>query len=152
MLWLVVGAEKKEMKKKVWSSLLPLLLHLHDQNKSVAKASQEALRSAGLFLKWRQLEHMAETGQAWRISECLLAKKRSRAMAYLRQSLHYLHSWQEPLRWEAVRFIGLVGRCVREQQHMEYIRHVLKGAMKDTSPLVSSLATQTLLILGQRRL
>ena len=27
-------------------------------------------------------------------------------MAYLHQSLHYLHSWQEPLRWEAVRFIG----------------------------------------------
>ncbi|XP_037243121.1 maestro heat-like repeat-containing protein family member 7 isoform X4 [Falco rusticolus] len=148
VMWLVVGAEKKKMKKKVWSSLLPLLLHLHDQNKSVAKASQEALRSAGLFLKWRQLVHMAETGQAWRISECLLAKKRSRAMAYLRQSLHYLHSSQEPLRWEAVRFIGLVGRCVREQWYLEYIRHVLKGAMKDTSPLVSSLATQTLHILG----
>lgn len=34
---LVVGAEKKQMKKKVWDSLLPLLLHLHDQDKSVAK-------------------------------------------------------------------------------------------------------------------
>lgn len=34
---LVVGAEKKKMKKKVWDSLVPLLFHLHDQDKSVAK-------------------------------------------------------------------------------------------------------------------
>ncbi|KFW62464.1 hypothetical protein AS28_10154, partial [Pygoscelis adeliae] len=29
---LVVGAEKKKMKKEVWDSLLPLLFHLHDQD------------------------------------------------------------------------------------------------------------------------
>lgn len=34
---LVVGAEKKKMKKVVWDSLLPLLFHLHDQDESVAK-------------------------------------------------------------------------------------------------------------------
>ena len=34
---LVVGAEKKKMKKEVWDSLVPLLFHLHDQDKSVAK-------------------------------------------------------------------------------------------------------------------
>ncbi|NXK03941.1 MROH7 protein, partial [Herpetotheres cachinnans] len=102
---LVVGAKKKMMKKKVWGSLLPLLLHLHDQDKSVAKASQEALCSAGRFLKWGQLVQLAKTGQAWRIGECLLARNRSRAMDYLRQSQLYLQSPQEPLRWEAVRFI-----------------------------------------------
>ncbi|NWH19897.1 MROH1 protein, partial [Grus americana] len=66
---LVVGAEKKMMNKEVWDSLLPLLLHLHDQNKSVAKASQEALRSAGRFLKWEQLAQLDGIEQGWRISE-----------------------------------------------------------------------------------
>ncbi|NXI38761.1 MROH5 protein, partial [Galbula dea] len=102
---LVVDAEKKKMKKEVYDSLLPLLFHLHDQNKSVAKASQEALCSAGQFLKWRQLAQLAETAQAWRISECLLYRNRSRANDYLHQSQPYLQSPQELLRLEAVRFI-----------------------------------------------
>lgn len=37
VIGLVVGAEKKMMKKEVWNSLVPLLFHLHDQNKTVAK-------------------------------------------------------------------------------------------------------------------
>ncbi|NXW04396.1 MROH7 protein, partial [Fregetta grallaria] len=102
---LVVGAEKQKMKKVVWDSLLPLLFHLHDQDKNVVKASQEALCSAGRFLKWRQLAQLAETTQAWRISECLLARKKSRAKDYLNQSQFYLQSPQETLRREAVRFI-----------------------------------------------
>ncbi|XP_052632027.1 maestro heat-like repeat-containing protein family member 6 [Harpia harpyja] len=149
---LVVGAEKKKMKKKVWDSLLPLLFHLHDQDKSVAKASQEALRSAGQFLKWGQLAQLAETAQAWRICECLLARKRSRAKDYLCQSQTYLQSPQEPLRQEAVRFIGLIGRDVDEHKKVQYIREILQGTSKDTSPLVSSLATQMVLILGRGRL
>ncbi|NXX05054.1 MROH5 protein, partial [Larus smithsonianus] len=102
---LVVGAEKKQMKKKVWDSLLPLLLHLHDQDKSVAKASQKALCSASRFLKWRQLAQLDETAQVWRICECLLARNRSKAKDYLHQSQPYLKSLQESLRREAVRFI-----------------------------------------------
>ncbi|XP_075370097.1 maestro heat-like repeat-containing protein family member 6 [Mycteria americana] len=152
VMGLVVGAEKKKMKKEVWDSLLPLLFHLHDQNKSVAKASQEALHSAGRFLKWEQLAQLAETAQAWRISECLLARKRSRAKDYLRQSQPYLQSPQESLRREAVRFIGLIGRQVDEHEKMEYVREVLQGARKDASPLVSSLATQMVLILRRGRL
>lgn len=34
---LVVGRERRKMKKQVHSSLVPLLLHLHDENKSVAQ-------------------------------------------------------------------------------------------------------------------
>ncbi|NXV12526.1 MROH5 protein, partial [Cepphus grylle] len=102
---LVVGTEKKQMKKKVWHSLLPLLFHLHDQDKSVAKASQEAVCSASHFLKWRQLAQLDETAQVWRICECLLARNRSKAKDYLHQSQPYLKSPQESLRREAVRFI-----------------------------------------------
>ncbi|GAB0194588.1 maestro heat-like repeat-containing protein family member 6 [Grus japonensis] len=130
---LVVGAEKKMMNKEVWDSLLPLLLHLHDQNKSVAKASQEALRSAGRFLKWEQLAQLDGIEQGWRISERLLARKKSKVKDYLHQCQPYLHSPQEILRREAVRFI------------------VLQSAKTDVSPLVSSLATQTVLLLRQER-
>ncbi|NXS45435.1 MROH7 protein, partial [Balaeniceps rex] len=105
MMGLVVRADKKKMKKKVWDSLLPLFFHLHDQDKNVAKASQEALCSAGRFLKWGQLVQLAKTAQTWRISGCLLARDRSRTKDYLRQSQLYLQSLQEPLRQEAVRFI-----------------------------------------------
>ncbi|NWQ96345.1 MROH7 protein, partial [Burhinus bistriatus] len=104
-LELVVGAEKKKMKKEVCDILLPLLFHLHDQDKSVAKASQAALCSTGRFLKWGQLAQLAETAQAWRICECLLARNRSKAKDYLHQNQFYLQSPQEPLRQEAVRFI-----------------------------------------------
>ncbi|NXK20111.1 MROH5 protein, partial [Arenaria interpres] len=100
----VVGPEKKKMKTQVWDSLLPLLFHLHDEDESVAKASQEALCSAGQFLKWRPLAELTELAQAWRMCECLLARK-SKAKDYLQQSQPYLQSPQEPLRWEAVRFI-----------------------------------------------
>ncbi|NXN21524.1 MROH7 protein, partial [Nycticryphes semicollaris] len=102
---LVVGAEKKKMKKEVWDSVLPLLLHLHDEDESVAKASQEALCSAGRFLKWRPLAELTEIAQAWRTCERLLARNRSKAKDYLQQSQPYLQSPQESLRREAVRFI-----------------------------------------------
>ncbi|KAM9227652.1 maestro heat-like repeat-containing protein family member 6 isoform 1-T2 [Leptosomus discolor] len=149
---IVVGAEKQKMKKEVWDSLLPLLLHMHDQDKSVAKASQEALASAGRLLKWGQLVQLAETAQAWRISECLLARKKSKAKDYLHQSQPYLQSPQEPLRQEAVRFIGLVGRHMDGHKNVQYVTQVLQGAREDASPLVSSLATQTVLILEGQRL
>ncbi|KGL90093.1 Maestro heat-like repeat-containing protein family member 1, partial [Charadrius vociferus] len=183
---LVVGAKTKKMKKKVWDSLVPLVLHLHDKDNNVAKnpppcpqlpfshccpdgwggtcapggggsisashqASQEALCSAGRLLKWGQLVQLADTAQAWRICECLLARNRSKAKDYLYQNHPYLQSPQEHLRWEAVRFIGLIGRQMNEDKEMEYVTEVLEDARKDISPLVSSLATQTVLILRPRR-
>ncbi|XP_071617353.1 maestro heat-like repeat-containing protein family member 7 [Heliangelus exortis] len=138
--------ENKTMRKKVWDSLLPLVFHLHDQNKSVVMASQEALCRAGQFLQWEKLKQLAKTGQGQMILECLLARK-NRTQDYLLQSQHYLQSPQELLRCEAVRFIGLIGRHVEEQQKREHIRRVLQGAKNDPELLVSSLASQTLHIL-----
>ncbi|XP_054033841.1 uncharacterized protein LOC128899358 [Dryobates pubescens] len=115
------------------------------------QASQEALRSAGHFLNWRRLAQLAGTQQAWSIRERLLSKNRSRAKDYLHQSQSYLRNPQEALRLEAVRFIGLIGRLMDEREDMEHVREVLEDARTDDSPLVSSLLTQTILILGQRR-
>ncbi|NXC49347.1 MROH7 protein, partial [Penelope pileata] len=105
-LGFVQGSEKRKMKKELYRSLVPLCLHLHDEDRSVAKAAQEAFLGATRLLRWRQLEHLAETGQFWQIGECMLVQRRnSRAQDYLSQSLPYLQSPQEPLRLEAVRFL-----------------------------------------------
>nr|XP_021142028.1 maestro heat-like repeat-containing protein family member 7 isoform X3 [Columba livia] len=106
---LVVGAEKKMMRQEVWDSLLPLLFHLYDQDRNVAQAAQEALCRAGRFLKWEELQKLAKTVQAWRISELLLSKEEHNYRNYVRMSQLYLKSPQEPLRQEAVRFIVLEG-------------------------------------------
>ncbi|OXB66769.1 hypothetical protein ASZ78_003014 [Callipepla squamata] len=106
-LSLVERSEKKKMRKEVYRSLLPLCLHLHDEEECVAEASQKALLGAARFLRWRRLEHLVQTAQFQQIGECMLAKRRkSAAQDYLGQSLLYLQSQQEPLRQEAVRFIG----------------------------------------------
>ncbi|XP_021265315.1 maestro heat-like repeat-containing protein family member 7 [Numida meleagris] len=103
----VEGREKKKMRKEVYRSLVPLYLHLHDEEESVAEASQKAFLGAARFLRWRRLEHLVQTAQLWQIGECMLAERRkSAAWDYLGQSLLYLQSPQEPLRREAARFIG----------------------------------------------
>eukprot|EP00075_Anas_platyrhynchos_P034403 XP_027323656.1 maestro heat-like repeat family member 5 [Anas platyrhynchos] len=107
-LGFVKGSQEK-LQQVAHRSLLPLSLHLHDQDESVAEASREALLGVARFLRWRQLAHLAETLQSWKIVECLLARRSSAAEEYLAQSLPYLQSLQEPLRREAVRFTGLVG-------------------------------------------
>ncbi|XP_057263803.1 maestro heat-like repeat family member 5 isoform X1 [Pezoporus wallicus] len=133
VMGLGTDAEKEKMKKEVWESLLPLVFHLHDQKENVAKAAQEALYFAGWFLKWQELTELALTAEPWEISECLLERKRRKTKDFLYQSEVYLQSPQETLRQDAVRFI------------------VLEGPRKDASPLVSSLATQTVLMLEERR-
>ncbi|XP_019475506.1 uncharacterized protein LOC109369882 [Meleagris gallopavo] len=79
------------------------------------------LLGAARFLRWRRLEHLVQTEQFWQIGECLLAKRRRKKAAqdYLGQSLPYLRSPQEPLRREAIRFIGLLGQHLTEQQQDE---------------------------------
>ncbi|NXK80278.1 MROH5 protein, partial [Amazona guildingii] len=110
VMGLVTGAEKKKMKKEVWESLLPLVFHLHDQKEDVAKAAQETLYLAGLFLKWQELTELTQTAEPREISKRLLERRRRKTMDFLHQSEVYLQSPQEILRQDAVRFIGLIGQ------------------------------------------
>uniref|UniRef100_A0A8C3GEH4 Maestro/Maestro-like HEAT-repeats domain-containing protein n=1 Tax=Cairina moschata TaxID=8855 RepID=A0A8C3GEH4_CAIMO len=151
-LGFVEGSEEK-LQQVAHRSLLPLSFHLHDQDESVAEASREALLGVARLLRWRQLAHLAETLQSWKIGECLLARRRSAAEEYLDQSLPYLQSPQEPLRREAVRFTGLVGRhlLAQRQSQSQDICQVLRGLANDPCKSVSSLAIQTALILQAPR-
>ncbi|XP_071886067.1 maestro heat-like repeat family member 5 [Anas platyrhynchos] len=102
----VLRQRKKEMKRTVHRSLLPLYFHMRDQSESVAKASGEALAVTAEFLRCKELKRLAQTEQTWRIGECLLQQDRGRVEEYLQQSQPYLHATQTDLRLEAVRFIG----------------------------------------------
>uniref|UniRef100_A0A669PLU8 Maestro/Maestro-like HEAT-repeats domain-containing protein n=1 Tax=Phasianus colchicus TaxID=9054 RepID=A0A669PLU8_PHACC len=120
MLSFVEGQEKRTMQQEVYRSLVLLYLHLHDEEESVIKASRNAFLAAARFLRWRRLEHLVQMAQFWQIGECLLAKRKKRAAQdYLSQSLLYLRSPQEALRREAVRFIGLLGQHLTDQQQAE---------------------------------
>ncbi|XP_040502401.1 uncharacterized protein LOC100859515 isoform X3 [Gallus gallus] len=175
----VEDQEKRKMQEEVCRSLVLLYLHLHDEEESVAKASQKALLGAARFLRWRRLEHLVQTAQFWQIGECMVCtfphpttgsgppcanpalfplqldkrRRKSAAQEYLGQSLLYLQSPQESLRREAVRFIGLLGQHMRDQEQAEteYIYQRLQEAQQDPSPFVSSLALQTLKILKETR-
>ncbi|XP_031410711.1 maestro heat-like repeat-containing protein family member 6 [Meleagris gallopavo] len=154
MLSFVEGQEKRTRRKEVSRSLVLLYLHLHDEEESVVEASRNTFLSAAQFLHWRQLEHLVQMAQFQQIGECLLAKrKKCAAQDFLSQSLLYLRSPQEALRREAVRFIGLLGQHLTDQQQTERqdIYYGLQGAQQDPSPSVSSLALQTLKILKEMR-
>ncbi|KAK2511886.1 hypothetical protein Q9966_016534 [Columba livia] len=133
LMKMVVRSDKREMKNTVRRGLLPLFFRMSDQVQSVAKVAREALLGAAELLKWKQLQHLVQTQQTWRIGECLLEQDRSRAQELLSQSLPYLRDAQASLREAAVRFIAL--------QPLEL----------DSEPSICSLAAQTIRILGNPR-
>ncbi|KAM9508636.1 maestro heat-like repeat-containing protein family member 6 [Guaruba guarouba] len=137
-------SHKKQMRKDVKRSLLPLFFHLHDSDSSVAQASKEAVVEAAKFLRWQRFQKLLETEQIWKAGKCMLKRSRSRLEDYLHQSLLYLQSPQEPLREAAVRFIGLTGEQLKDgcKEKILVINEALQNMESDSSPLVSSLALE----------
>ncbi|XP_009990661.1 PREDICTED: maestro heat-like repeat-containing protein family member 7 [Tauraco erythrolophus] len=133
MLWLQEVTESSRTALALADKLRWLFDNESGTDESMAKASQEALCSAGRFLKWRQLVQLVENAQAWKIGECLLARKKSRAKDYLHQSQHYLQNPQELLWQEAVRFLGLLGWQVLHCE-MKYIEKPSKAPAKIPAP------------------
>ncbi|XP_068547404.1 uncharacterized protein [Anas acuta] len=144
---LFAAREKKQLKTHVRQSVIPLFFHLHDENQQVAEAAEETLLDAAKFLQRTQLVDLLEGKQTWRLGKCLLED--NSLGEHLRQSLPYLQSPQEPLRLEAVRFIGLIARQVRDwrEEELPIIYEAIQGMTDDVSSSVSSLATETLFII-----
>eukprot|EP00075_Anas_platyrhynchos_P014456 XP_027303709.1 uncharacterized protein LOC113841222 isoform X1 [Anas platyrhynchos] len=103
----VLWWKKGEMKKTVHRAIIPLLFRMRDNTESVAKASAEVLLACAKFLKWKQLEQLAQTEDISKIGGYLLKQKRSRVEGYLQQSLTYLEDDQTSLRKMAVKFVAL---------------------------------------------
>ncbi|XP_071619281.1 maestro heat-like repeat-containing protein family member 6 [Heliangelus exortis] len=147
----VAGKCKRQMKKRVRRGLLPLWFHMSDETRSVAEASSQALLAAAELLKWQQLRDLVQTGQTWRIGECLLLQDRTRAEDYLDQSQGYLDNAQDTLRMEAIRFMGLAARG-QSQQNLLEMMSALYPLEHDCTPSIRCLATQTISILSSVRM
>ncbi|RMB97588.1 hypothetical protein DUI87_25952 [Hirundo rustica rustica] len=105
LLGKMVWRDTKAMRRNSWDALLHLVLDMSDQAPSVAKVSKEAILATAEHLKWRELKHLAQREQTWRMGECLLAKDSSRAEEFVSASQPYLLSPQVPVREAALRFI-----------------------------------------------
>ncbi|XP_071656305.1 uncharacterized protein [Patagioenas fasciata] len=145
LMKMVVGNDKTKMKNTVRLGLLPLFFRMSDQVQSVAKVAREALLGAAELLKWKQLRHLVQTQQTWRIGESLLERDRSRAQELLSQSLPYLRDAQPSLREAALRFIGLAARHLRDpsEEELAEICRAIQPLEGDSDPSVCSLAAQT---------
>ncbi|KFZ56209.1 Maestro heat-like repeat-containing protein family member 7, partial [Antrostomus carolinensis] len=147
----VVWKNKREMKNKVRMALLPLFFHMSDEMQNVAKVSREALLAAAELLNWKQLKHLVQTQQIWRIGECLLVQDRRRAEE---KNLPYLKHAQVTLQEAAIRFIGLAARPLREQNReklSEIISALIKSMDKDSELFICSLVVQTIYVLKSPR-
>ncbi|XP_061876157.1 maestro heat-like repeat-containing protein family member 6 [Colius striatus] len=152
----MVSVSKKErrlLKGQVQQSLGQLLCHLHDESQEVAEvricelpvspwevptASRVTLLQAAAFLKKRRLSQLLEMKQIEAVGECLV--------------MPCLRSKQESVREAAIRFLGLAGWYMGDQQNnLEFIYDVLQCMKDDASPSVSKLATETQHILTDIR-
>ncbi|XP_066843620.1 uncharacterized protein [Anser cygnoides] len=148
----VVWWKKGEMKKTVRRALIPLLFRMSDETESVAKASAVVLLACTMFLKWKQLEHLAQNEDITRIREYLLKQKSSRVDEYLQQSLPYLEDAQANLRQEAVKFIGLAvyHAGIQSEEKLNELIQALQLVTKDVDSSLCVLAAQTILCLRSR--
>nr|XP_047912281.1 maestro heat-like repeat-containing protein family member 7 isoform X3 [Anser cygnoides] len=148
----VVWWKKGEMKKTMRRALIPLLFRMSDETESVAKASAVVLLACTMFLKWKQLEHLAQNEDITRIREYLLKQKSSRVDEYLQQSLPYLEDAQANLRQEAVKFIGLAvyHAGIQSEEKLNELIQALQLVTKDVDSSLCVLAAQTILCLRSR--
>ncbi|XP_040510877.1 maestro heat-like repeat-containing protein family member 2A isoform X1 [Gallus gallus] len=141
---------RKRLLLQAERSLLPLFIHMNEDIPNVAQAAQKALIHAAKLLGWQQLQRLACAAEVWMIADCLLQKRGRDAEQYLKDTVLHLHSPQVPVRDTAVRFLGLLGRKLRNEnrEKMSDIRKALEGAKEDSEPTVRCLVLQTLLILS----
>eukprot|EP00075_Anas_platyrhynchos_P022467 XP_027311720.1 uncharacterized protein LOC106019860 isoform X2 [Anas platyrhynchos] len=147
----VLWWKKGEMKKTVHRAIIPLLFRMSDNTESVAKVSAVILLACAKFLKWKQLEQLAQTEDIWKIGEYLLKQKRSRVEGYLQQSLTYLEDDQTSLRKTAVKFVAFAAMHSRDldKEDLHMIITFLRMQC-DTHPSIRILAAGTIEILQRQ--
>ncbi|XP_025055622.1 maestro heat-like repeat-containing protein family member 7 [Alligator sinensis] len=149
LLRLVQRMDKKSMKMYVLKSFVSLFFHLEDVNPKVSESSWDTLFTAAALLGWTEIQPLIQRKETWKICECLLMRNRRRADDFLMESLVYIESPQDPIREAAVRFIGLAARQIEDQneEKLHKLCSILNDLLLDQKPSVSTLASQTLLIL-----
>ncbi|CAM5138632.1 unnamed protein product [Natator depressus] len=109
----VQDPDKPLVQQEIIHCLLPLLLHLEDQEESVKLSCKLTLFRCAVFLRWAHLKTLFRS-MAWDGSSqllkcvwiCLMQNNESHIPKFLFQALQYLESSQTTIRYSAARFIG----------------------------------------------
>ncbi|CAM4655242.1 unnamed protein product [Lepidochelys kempii] len=109
----VQDRDKPFVQQEIIHCLLPLLLHLEDQEESVKLSCKLTLFRCAVFLRWAPLKTLCRS-LAWDGSSqllkcvwiCLMQNNESHIPKFLFQVLQYLESSQTTIRHSAARFIG----------------------------------------------
>ncbi|CAM5106215.1 unnamed protein product [Eretmochelys imbricata] len=109
----VQDPDKPLVQQEIIHCLLPLLLHLEDQDESVKLSCKLTLFRCAVFLRWAHLKTLSRS-LAWDGSSqllkcvwiCLMQNNESHIPKFLFQALQYLESSQTTIRHSAARFIG----------------------------------------------
>ncbi|EMP30362.1 hypothetical protein UY3_12515 [Chelonia mydas] len=105
---------KSIMQEQVLSSLVPLLLLLHDQDQEVVESCEWTLARCNDFLGWKLLEeiftmaHYDNQQALCNVCKHLVQQYSGRIHEFLFQSQHYLKSSQAPVRRAASMFTELL--------------------------------------------
>ncbi|CAM5138397.1 unnamed protein product [Natator depressus] len=109
----VQDPDKPLVQQEIIHCLLPLLLHLEDQEESVKLSCKLTLFRCAVFLRWAHLKTLFRS-MAWDgcsqllkcVWICLMQNNESHIPKFLFQALQYLESSQTTIRHSAARFIG----------------------------------------------
>ncbi|CAM4707875.1 unnamed protein product [Lepidochelys olivacea] len=109
----VQDPDKPFVQQEIIHYLLPLLLHLEDQEESVKLSCKLTLFRCAVFLRWAHLKTLSRS-LVWDGSSqllkcawiCLMQNNESHIPKFLFQALQYLESSQTTIRHSAARFIG----------------------------------------------
>ncbi|XP_074973708.1 uncharacterized protein LOC142068430 [Caretta caretta] len=109
----VQDPDKALVQQEIIHCLLPLLLHLADQEESVTLRCKLTLFRCAVFLGWAHLKRLFRS-MAWdgssqllkSVGKCLMQNNKSHIPKFLFQALDYLESSQTTIRHSAALFIG----------------------------------------------
>ncbi|XP_044861965.1 maestro heat-like repeat-containing protein family member 6 isoform X2 [Mauremys mutica] len=137
--------------EQVLSSLVPLLLHLHDQDREVVESCEWTLARCNDFMGWKLLEeiftmaHYDNQQALCKVCKHLVQRYSGRVHKFLSQGQHYLKSGQAPVRRVASMFTGFIvhhmdASCMSVGD-MSSLLSALSNSLLDPEPSVCSVAS-----------
>ncbi|XP_068919693.1 protein MROH8 [Petaurus breviceps papuanus] len=151
---MVKRKDKKGIEGQILESLIPLLLHLQDEDDAVAKESCKVLTICCQFLKWK-LPREVYNKDPWHSNSsgiavvCKFFEQKCRGKCnIMMQTMKYTQNHQVHLRRAAVLFIGLLAKYMDHSElhtkGTEWIKDVLRPLLHDSEPSVRIIASQAL--------
>ncbi|XP_016283122.2 protein MROH8 isoform X1 [Monodelphis domestica] len=151
---MVKSKDKKEIEGRILESLIPLLLHLQDEDDDVAKESSRVLSIICHFLKWkipREVYHKdLWHGRSGIEAICKFFEQKCRGKCdMLIQAAKYIQSDQVNLRREAIFITGALAKFMDRNElrtkGTEWLEEILRPQLYDPEPSVRIIAAQALI-------